>query len=161
MLDLVETLTNAALPSAPVVDNDYDSVGNLTRVAAFNREQRTMTWRGDGTLQTVKVGPNTTTLGIFKRGVPQSVAYPDTTSVSAVIDDAGDIRSATDENGFTTSYGYDALRRLTRIDYPADDTVNWLPTLDSVRSHRHRCRHLRNALAPDHEHRQCTQGRAL
>lgn len=128
VLDLVDTLTNSALPSAPVVDNDYDVLGNLTRTAAFNREQRTLTWRADGTLATVTVGPNTTTLGTFKRGVPQSVTYQDNTAISAVIDDAGDIRSATDENGFTTSYGYDKLRRLTGITYPAGDTVAWLPT---------------------------------
>lgn len=128
VLGLVNTVTDSTQPSSPVVDNDYDSVGNLMRVTAFNREQRTMTWRGDGTLQTVKVGPNTTTLGVPKRGIPQSVTYADTTSISAIIDDAGDIRSVTDENGFSTSYGYDALRRLKRIDYPAGDTVNWAPT---------------------------------
>ena len=128
VLDLVNTVTDAALPAAPVVDNDYDSVGNLTRVAAFTDEQRTMTWRSDGTLQTVKVGANTTTLGLSKRGIPQSVTYQDATAISATIDDAGDIRAVTDENGFTTGYGYDALRRLTRIDYPAGDTVAWTPT---------------------------------
>lgn len=128
VLDLVDTLTNAALPSAPAVDNTYDTLGNLTHVAAFNREQRTMTWRADGTLANVKVGPNTTTLGTFKRGVPQSVTYHDNSIISAVIDDAGDIRSVTDENAFTTSYGYDKLRRLTGITYPAGDTVVWLPT---------------------------------
>lgn len=128
VLDLVDTVTDSTLPTAPMVDNNYDSLGNLTRVAAFNREQRTMTWRTDGTLQTVKVGPNTTTLGLLKRGVPQSVTYQDATSISAVIDDAGDIRSVTDENGFTTSYSYDTLRRLTQVDYPAGDTVAWLPT---------------------------------
>jgi RHS repeat-associated protein len=111
-----------------MVDNDYDSVGNLTRVAAFNREQRTMTWRADGTLQTVKVGPNTTTLSPPKRGIPESVTYQDLTFISAIIDDAGDIRSVTDENGFTTTYGYDKLRRLTGIDYPTSDTVVWAPT---------------------------------
>lgn len=78
VLDLIDTVTNSLLPTASMVDNDYDSVGNLTRVTAFNREQRTMTWRADGTLLTVTVGtlpdpagPNTTTLGPFKRGIPQ------------------------------------------------------------------------------------------
>lgn len=128
VLDLVDTVTDSTLLATPVVDNDYDSVGNLTRVAAFNREQRTMTWRADGTLQTVKVGPNTTTLSPPKRGIPQSVTHQDSTSVSATIDDAGDIRAVTEENGYTTNYGYDKLRRLTQIDYPTSDTVAWAPT---------------------------------
>ena len=56
------------------------------------------------------------------------MTHADLTSSSAIIDDAGDIRAVTDENGYTTSYGYDALRRLTSIDYPADDAVAWHPT---------------------------------
>ncbi len=128
VLDLVDTVTNPMLPSTPMVDTDYDGLGNPTRAAAFGREQGTMTWRSDGTLQSVTVDTKTTTLGPFKRGVPQSVTYADTTSSSAVIDDAGDIRSVTDENGYTTAYGYDALRRLTSIGYPTGDPVAWNPT---------------------------------
>jgi RHS repeat-associated protein len=128
VLDLVDTVTDSTQPSSPVVDNNYDGLGNLLRVAAFNREQRTMTWGPDGTLLTVKVGPNTTTVGVPKRGIPQSVTYADTTSISATIDDAGDIRAVTDENSYTTNYGYDRLRRLTSITYPTNDTVAWAST---------------------------------
>lgn len=128
VLDLVDTVTNPSLPSTPMVDTDYDGLGNPTRAVAFGREQGTMTWRSDGTLQSVTVDTNTTTLGTFKRGVPQSVTYADLTSSSALIDDAGDIRSVTDENGYTTTYGYDALRRLTSIGYPTGDPVEWHPT---------------------------------
>lgn len=135
ILDLVDTVTNTALPSAPIVKNYYDGIGNLLRVDAFNREQRTMTWNPDGTLLSVTegllsdpTGPNTTTLGPLKRGIPQSVTHADLKSITAVIDDAGDIRSITEENGYTTSYAYDRLRRLTRIDYPIADTVAWVPT---------------------------------
>ncbi|MBL8297960.1 MAG: hypothetical protein JNN30_06365 [Rhodanobacteraceae bacterium] len=128
VLDLVDTVTNSTLPSVPQVDTDYDPIGNPTRSTVFGRQQNTMTWRPDGTLETLTIGPNTTTLGTFKRGVPQGVTYADNTSISAAVDDAGDIRSVTDENSFTTIYGYDKLRRLTGITYPAGDTVNWLPT---------------------------------
>ncbi|MDC8014374.1 RHS repeat domain-containing protein [Tahibacter soli] len=56
------------------------------------------------------------------------MTYADNRTRSATIDDAGDIRSVTDEYSEVTRYGYDALRRLTSITYPANDTVAWYPT---------------------------------
>ncbi|HJU38079.1 MAG TPA: RHS repeat-associated core domain-containing protein, partial [Tahibacter sp.] len=128
VLGLVDSVTNAVLPLNAAVDNTYDDVGNLTQVKAFGRIDRTMTWNADGTLATVTEGPNTTTLGPFKRGVPQSVTYADNRTRQAAIDDAGDIRSITNEVNETTRYDYDALRRLTSITYPANDSVAWYPT---------------------------------
>ncbi|HJU39623.1 MAG TPA: RHS repeat domain-containing protein, partial [Tahibacter sp.] len=127
ILGLVNTVTNDALPTNPTVDNRYDAFGNLIEVKVFGRIDRTMAWNADGTLASVTEGPDTTALGPFKRGIPQSVTYADGTRRSATIDDAGDIRSITDENGYTTRYGYDALRRLTSIEHPNDD-VAWHPT---------------------------------
>jgi len=62
----------------------------------------------------------------YKRGKPQNVTVPHrynagiTNSVSMVINDSGTIASVTDFNGYTTSYGYDSLDRVTTIDPPGD-----------------------------------------
>ena len=89
-----------------------------------------------GTLKQVIDGrTNVTTLTLWKRGVPGKVTYPATTdqptavSQSAVINDDGTIAQVTDENGFVTKYQYDAMGRLSVIDYPDGDTVAWTSTL--------------------------------
>lgn len=88
-----------------------------------------------GTLKSVADGNGkVTTLTNWKRGIPQSIKYPATPETStgatrsAVVNDHGWITSVTDEVGFTTGYGYDVMGRLALIDYPNDDTVNWLNT---------------------------------
>lgn len=86
-----------------------------------------------GTLSTVKDGNNqTTALSGWKRGIPQTIAYPDGFRQSAEVNDWGLLTSVTDENGFTTSYGYDAMGRLASIAHPAGDTVVWTNTTRSL-----------------------------
>ena len=86
---------------------------------AFGKLQSTMTYNADGTMATVKDGNNkTTTLSNWKRGIPQTIAFADSTSISAVVDDNGWIGQVTDENGYKTCHGYDTMGRLTRIEYP-------------------------------------------
>ncbi|WAC63610.1 RHS repeat protein [Pseudoxanthomonas sp. SL93] len=78
-----------------------------------------------GTLKTVTDGNNhVTTLGAWKRGVPQSVVAADSTSQSALVDDNGWITSVTDENQFKTCYGYDAMGRIASVTYPSETTLN-------------------------------------
>ncbi len=81
-----------------------------------------------GTLKTVADGNNNvTTLTSWKRGIPQAIQYPATSespsgaTQSAVVNDDGWIASVTDENGYITSYTYDAMGRLASIAYPAGD----------------------------------------
>jgi len=99
------------------------------QLKSFGRIAETYTHNADGTLATVKDGRNhTTTLSNWYRGVPRTVGFPDLTSVSATVDAYGSITGVTDELGFTTSYGHDAMGRVTQITYPAGDTVAWAPT---------------------------------
>lgn len=90
-----------------------------------------------GTLKTVTDGNNhVTTLGSWRRGVPQSIVAADSTSQSATVDDNGWIMSVTDENRYKTCYGYDAMGRISSVTYPSEtvldtcDTsqVNWNQT---------------------------------
>ena len=71
---------------------------------------------------------HTTTLASWYRGIPQSITYPDSTSQSAAVNASGWITSVTDENGFSTGYGYDAVGRLTSITYPTGDSTAWNTT---------------------------------
>ncbi|PJK14013.1 hypothetical protein CO613_08520 [Lysobacteraceae bacterium NML07-0707] len=85
-----------------------------------------------GTIKTVTDGNgNTTTLSNWKRGIPQTIQYPATlefpsgATQSAQVNDAGWITRATDENGYSTGYGYDAMGRLASITYPGGDSTAW------------------------------------
>ncbi|KGU51119.1 type IV secretion protein Rhs [Xanthomonas phaseoli pv. phaseoli] len=89
----------------------------------------TYTYNPDGTLAQVKDGSgNATTLSGWKRGIPQTVANADGTAKSASVDDNGWIRQTTDENGFATTYGYDAMGRLNATNYPSGDSTAWNST---------------------------------
>ena len=115
--------------------------------SVFGRLQQTLTYNADGTIPTVKDGNNTvTTLSNWKRGIPQAIKYPATpesptgATESAVVDDNGWITSVTDENGYKTCYGYDAMGRLSSIIYPSEatigvcDTSTWASTTISFTS---------------------------
>jgi len=85
-----------------------------------------------GTVTSVTDGNgNVTTLGSWKRGIPQSIRYPATPEATAgatqtaVVNDHGWIMSTVDEPGFTTAYDYDAMGRLKLIDYPDGDSIDW------------------------------------
>ncbi|MEJ1096994.1 MULTISPECIES: RHS repeat protein [unclassified Pseudoxanthomonas] len=102
----------------------------------FGKLQQTLTYNANGTLATVKDGNNNiTTLGVWKRGIPQLITYADTNTQSAVVDDDGWIRSVTDEIGAKTCYGYDVMGRLSRIDYPSETAGvcggAWHPTVST------------------------------
>ncbi|MGX9957908.1 RHS repeat domain-containing protein [Xanthomonas euvesicatoria] len=89
----------------------------------------TYTYNPDGTLAQVKDGlGNATTLSGWKRGIPQMVTNADGTAKSASVDDNGWIRQTTDENGFATTYGYDAMGRLNATNYPSGDSTAWNST---------------------------------
>lgn len=119
-----------SVPASTACDGDVVSLTTYHATSAlpltttsFGKLQSTMTYNADGTLATVKDGRNlTTTFSNWKRGTPQSIQYADSTTQSAVVDNSGWITSVTDENGFSTCYGYDAMGRLAKIEYPNEST---------------------------------------
>jgi len=120
---------------------DFDGNSLPWKTYAFGKLQQTLTYNTDGTVATGSNGRDgvggaetTITLSNWKRGIPQSIKHPATTesptgaTESAVVEDDGTISSITDENGYTTSYKYDAMLRLTEITYPVGDSVAWNKT---------------------------------
>jgi len=135
VLGQVETVS---VDGTQVARTDYTPTYALPlRTYSFGKLQQTLgytttTGNQDGTLRTIKDGRNNvTTLTNWKRGIPQSIAYADATSMSAVVNNDGTIASVTDENGFKTSYAYDAMGRLTKTTYPSGDSPAWTPLTQS------------------------------
>ena len=102
------------------------------RTWRFGKPQQYFTYNADSTLATVTDGNNhTTTLSDWHRGIPRNIRFPPTpeapagSTQSAAVNDNGWITSTTDENGFSTSYGYDAMGRLASIVYPTGDSTAW------------------------------------
>lgn len=110
---------------------DFDSVSALpTARYSFGLLVNQYGYAGDGTLSSVTDGRSyTTKLSNWKRGIPQSVSYPDSKTTTLLVDDLGRITSLTDRSGYTTRYAYDGVGRVTRIDYPAGNEVAWYPSL--------------------------------
>lgn len=120
---------------------DYDGNARPTRTYAFGKLEKTLTYHTSGALASVTDGNgNTISVAGWKRGIPQLLSYPATPDTpggateSAVVDDLGQITSVTEENGFTTSYGYDAVGRINQVTYPGQDTVAWAPRTSQFRA---------------------------
>ncbi len=113
---------------------EYDTKALPWKRYSFGKLDKTLSYWPDGNLKTATDGrENTISLGDYYRGVPRSIAHPATpespsgATESATVNAHGWITSVTDENGFTTSYSYDAMGRLAGIAYPGNDTVAWTP----------------------------------
>jgi RHS repeat-associated protein len=113
-----------------IAANTYDlTTTTLTTVSKFGNLMQTFGYNGNGTLLTFSDGKNnTTTFSNYKRGIAQNVLYANGSAESAVVNNNGTVASITNQAGFTTSYGYDAMRRLTSITQPAGGAVAWNPT---------------------------------
>ncbi|MFT3897348.1 MAG: RHS repeat-associated core domain-containing protein [Thermomonas sp.] len=122
-------------------ETTYDSTYGLPLVSkAFGKVQQTLDYNftagtQDGTLKTIKDGRNNvTTLTNWYRGIPQTITYPATddqltpVTMTAIVSDAGWVTAVTDENGYSTGYGYDAMGRLASIVYPTGDSTVWNTT---------------------------------
>jgi YD repeat-containing protein len=108
----------SAAPSNPVLQSR----------SRFGQRLMSYTFNAQGQLASFTDGnSHTTSLGNYKRGIPQTIGYPDGTSQSLTVDDFGQIGAIKDQAGNTTSYSYDGVGRITRIAYPAGDEVAWLP----------------------------------
>ncbi len=126
VLGQLETSTNANT-GEQVSRSEFDVTTVLPiRLYEFNSLKETLTYNADGTMASVKnANNNTTSFASYKRGIPQTITNPDSTFVSAVVNDFGKLTSISNELGFATGFGYDAMNRLSSITPPAGDTVAW------------------------------------
>ncbi|WP_422506603.1 RHS repeat domain-containing protein [Stenotrophomonas sp. GZD-301] len=96
------------------------------RAYVFGRLAQQVTYAADGNVASVKDGNgNTTTLERWKLGIPQWIIHADGTMTRAAVNDSGWITAVADENDYLTQYEYDGMGRLTRVEYPSDDSVAW------------------------------------
>ncbi|MFP7722223.1 RHS repeat domain-containing protein [Lysobacter sp. A3-1-A15] len=111
---------------------DYGYKALPVKTYSFGRPLDTLAYHttagSDGLLKSVADGNgNVTLLSSWYRGVPRSIRYADGATQSAAVNPDGTIASVTDENGFSTSYQYDTMGRMSRTDFPAGDTNAWAP----------------------------------
>lgn len=118
VLGQIDTITSNG---QTVVDNDYFPSNAMLRSSSkFGVFQHSFTYNTDGTLASRTDGRNYTTyFNNYKRGLPQSVSYPDGSGEFAVVNDLGLVTSVTGAAGYTTGYGYDSMGRLASISPPS------------------------------------------
>ncbi|TFZ46691.1 RHS repeat protein [Stenotrophomonas maltophilia] len=108
---------------------DFDALTRPQRTYAFGVLQQTLGYHPDGTLASVADGKgNAIALGSWKRGLPQSVAFPDGSSASLQVDDNGWVRAAVEPNGASRSFDYDGMGRIVQATQAANDSVAWNPS---------------------------------
>ncbi|KAF1007071.1 MAG: tRNA3(Ser)-specific nuclease WapA [Luteibacter sp.] len=109
--------------------NVYDPNSlTLSERYRFGRKVMGYTFDAQGQLASFTDGNgHTTGLENYYRGIPRIIRYPDGTAQTVAVDDLGQITAIADQTGALTSYSYDAIGRLARIDYPAGDSVAWAP----------------------------------
>ncbi|MBX3687769.1 hypothetical protein [Dokdonella sp.] len=101
--------------------NTYDSTtADLLEAREFGELVQSNIWYADGTLKSQTDGKkHETKFASYWRGIPRSIIFADdTTTMSATVDDWGQITSMTDPLNNTTSYEYYPAGRLKKISYP-------------------------------------------
>lgn len=126
------TLQTDNLTTGETVSRNVYDLAKVTLKERYRFGQKLMsyTFNTQGQLASFTDGNNrTTSLSNYKRGIPQTIGYPDTRTQSLIVDDFGQITSITDQAGSTTSYSYDVVGRLKQITYPSGDEQAWYPSV--------------------------------
>ena len=157
VLGLPQQVTNVGTGEAESL-NVYDTNDNLQSRARFGQTLMQYTFNTAGQLASFTDANNhTTSLSNYKRGIPQTIGYPDSTSETLSVDDFGQIASITDQAGSTTSYTYDPIGRIASITYPSGDEAAWAPKTFSYAL----VASAERGIAANHWRRTTTQGSAV
>jgi len=130
---------SASTPNGIIIaEAEYSAGAQPARIFGFGKLEQALTYNADGTIATLADGKeNITAFSGWKRGIPQSTAFPSTPEApagavaSAIVDDNGWITSVTNEIGARTCYGYDSMGRPVSLLYPSEtqlgvcDTSQW------------------------------------
>jgi YD repeat-containing protein len=111
-----------------VSQTEYDARVQPTRNYSFGLLVGSYTYLPNGMLGSI-TDPlqHVTVLSNHKRGVPQSIRFPDQTVVAPTVDDFGQVTRVTNQLGASTTYAHDVMGRMTRLAYPTNDSVAWNP----------------------------------
>ena len=97
--------------------NSYSQPTIITR---FGRQDRSMSYASDGTMQSITDGAsNTTYYSNYKRGIPQSIIHAGGGSELLSVNNLGGISLWSDTYNHQTTYGFDSMGRLSSINPPA------------------------------------------
>lgn len=111
---------------------DFDAASRPYRTYAFGLLQQTIGYNADGTVASLADGKgNTIGMASWKRGLPQSVSFPDGTSGQLQVDDNGWVRVALEANGASRTFDYDSMGRVVQSTQAAGDSVAWNATVSS------------------------------
>lgn len=127
---LVKDETISGQPTSKGITRSFDAQGNLSQIV---REgvQENYGYHTSGDLYRRTNARNIQWLYTsYDRGIPQTETHPEGVTISRIVNNTGTIRSETNGRGYTTSYTYDGLNRLTGITRPAGSpvTVSWSGT---------------------------------
>ncbi|MGF6710346.1 YD repeat-containing protein [Luteibacter sp. W1I16] len=106
--------------ATPVSETIFDGLARPIERKSFGRTVMTYGWNGGDLASLTDANLHTTGLSNYRRGIPQTVTYPDGHAQSAVVDDLGQIVSATNQMGVTFGYQYDSIGRVKQIDYQSE-----------------------------------------
>ncbi|MEK7264577.1 MAG: RHS repeat-associated core domain-containing protein [Pseudomonadota bacterium] len=122
----------------------YDTLGRISTKSVFGQLRQTFTYSTasgqQGTVATFKDSHNHIyTLSNWKRGKPQTIAYPIVSPETAarlftrVVDDNGWVTSETDRNGNLWGFSYNTMGWMTLVDRPSvwNDTTTTYSGLSS------------------------------
>ncbi|MCY0913329.1 RHS repeat-associated core domain-containing protein [Massilia antarctica] len=120
--DLGGNLTEVSDPLGRVTNQTYDPLGRVKQVEQplTNGARPTIKYSYDGIDQVATVtDPRNleTRYGVDGLGNRSELGSPDTGLTKSTYDAAGNLKTRIDGRGKTNTYFYDALNRLTRIDY--------------------------------------------
>ncbi|HLO95973.1 MAG TPA: hypothetical protein VK195_16830, partial [Burkholderiaceae bacterium] len=119
-------LRTVAAAGLTPVENRYDTKARLIESLKFGVSQATYTYSLDGTVSARKDGAgNRTTYQSYKRGIPQTVSYPDGGWETANVTDIGLIKGtsqSTEGVALSYSFEYDAAGRLAKVIPPTGYT---------------------------------------
>ena len=129
VLGQTAAVTEASTGKAIRASSYSSSTAMPTATSSFGLQTHTFAYYGDGTLQTLTdAGGHATTFQSFKRGKPQGAVFADSSTATAVVNNLGNVSSFTNEVSSNMSYGFDAMGRVSQINYPTGDPVTYNPT---------------------------------
>ena len=106
--------------------------GLRTESFEFGRRVASFSYHPDGNLRAITDPANrSTVLDSYHRGAPQVLSFADGSTERQTINNLGHAESQTNAAGTTTGYQYDAMGRVSGVNYPGGDPVAYFGTQQS------------------------------